>query len=170
MLPLCTKVTEIALVLNRVFNSGSYEALGTLFGDWLDADAAVVREANLVANAHFVSQPGNDLLGFGRIGFPFDASIDVFGVFSEKDDVDILRPFQRCGRADVLYGTYARIQVEEFSKRHVEAADAAADGCGQRALNALGTCERLQRFHPGGRASVARLAEMATISSSDISG
>ena len=70
-------------------------------------------------------------------GFKVDARVDVLGVFAEDDHVDLLGRLDRGGDAgEVLDGAQADVEVEHLAQGDVEGADAAADGCGERALDA----------------------------------
>ena len=65
-----------------------------------------------------------------------DAGVDVLGVLAEDDDVDLLGVLHGAGHAlVVLDGADAGVEVEKLAQGHVERADAAADGRGERALD-----------------------------------
>ncbi len=135
MLPLCTSVTELAVVVDRVLDGGAHQALGAFARDRLDADARGGREADLL-DAHFILQELDDLPGVVGFGHPFDAGVDVLGVLAENHHVGLARILQRRGDAlEVTHRAYALVEVEFLAQRDVERADAAADGRGQRALD-----------------------------------
>ncbi len=78
----------VSVVVDGVLESGTNDAGRALTGDGLDADAAGVRESNLV-DAHFILQEGDELGHAFASGFPFDAGIDVLTVLTEDDHVNV---------------------------------------------------------------------------------
>ena len=136
MLPLCTKVTLLRLWLDRVIERGANEPLAALARDRLDADARGVGEADFL-DAHLVLQKFDDLLSLGRLGRPFDARVDVFGVLAEDHDVEFLGMLDRARHAgEVTHRPQAYVEVEHLAQRDVERADAAADWRGERSFDA----------------------------------
>ena len=64
------------------------------------------------------------------------AGVDVFRVLAEENHVDLLRlAYRRRNAVEVAHRAHTGVQVEELPERHVQAADAAADGRRQRALD-----------------------------------
>ena len=78
-----------------------------------------------------------ELLAVVRAVLELDAGVDVFGVLAEDDHVGQLRPGDRRGDAlEPLHRAQADVEVEDLPQRDVDRADAAADGRGERALDA----------------------------------
>ena len=77
------------------------------------------------------------LLRLRRAAGVLDAGVDVLGVLAEDDHVGQLGLLHRRGDAgEVLHRPEADVEVEDLPQGDVERADAAADGRGQRALDA----------------------------------
>ena len=78
----------------------------------------------------------DQLLDFGRAGFPLDADVNVFGVLAEDDDVHALGMLHgRRHAGEIAHGPHAGVEIEHLAQGHVERADAAADRRRQRALD-----------------------------------
>ena len=136
MLPLWTSVTDLALVLDGVLDGGADQPFAAFAGNGFDADAARGREPDFL-HAHFLLQESDELLRFGRFGGPFDAGVNVLGVLAEDDHVHLFGMLD--GRGDAFepaHGSQANVEVEHLTQRDVQAADAFADGRGQRAFDA----------------------------------
>ena len=75
-------------------------------------------------------------LASSRAFLELDAGVHVFGVLAEDHDVELLGMLHRAGHAlVVLHRAHAGVEVENLAQRHVERADAAADGRGERSLD-----------------------------------
>ena len=126
------------VVVDGVADGGANQALRTLFGNGFDADARGFGEADFL-HAHFVLQEVDDFFAVFAFGFPFDAGVNVFGVFTEDYHVGFARVFQRRRHAvEVAHGAHALVEVEFLAQRDVERADAAAHGRGHRAFDGYG--------------------------------
>ena len=151
----------LALVLDRVADGAVDEPLGAEVADRLEADAdldadvalgradafelllpalrGVLRaEADLLELlGEFCCEEVEDLLRLGRAAGVLDAGVDVLGVLAEDHHVHLLRVLHRRGHAgEVAHRAEADVEVEHLPQGDVERADAAADGRGQRALDA----------------------------------
>src|SRR5208283_3597911 len=80
----------------------------------------------LAAFQHVFIEEFDELGTFGRAFFPFDAHVDVFGVFAEDDYVHAL---------GMLHGRDAAVEIEDLAQGYVEGTNAASDGRGQRAFD-----------------------------------
>ena len=56
----------------------------------------------LAALEHVVVEEVDHLLDFRRAFLELDACVDVFGIFTEDDDVELLRVLHRAGNALVI--------------------------------------------------------------------
>ena len=64
-------------------------------------------------------------------------AVDVLSVLAEDDDVDLFGMLHRAGHALViLHRANAGVEVENLAQSDIERADAAADGRGERSLDA----------------------------------
>src|SRR6267378_4209251 len=125
----------LAVVLDGVADGGADEPLAAFLGHGLDADRGRVREADLV-DLHLLLQELHDLLGFRRPLLPLDARVDVLRVLAEDHHVHLVRALHGRGHAlEVLHRAQADVEVEHLAQRHVERAEALADGRGERALD-----------------------------------
>ena len=123
------------VVVNGVLDGLADQALGAFARDGLDADARGVGEADL-GGAQFVLQKRDELLGLVGFGGEFNARVDVFRVLAEDDHVGLFRLFQRRWHAlEVLHGAQAHVQIQLLTQGHVQRADAAAHGRGERAFD-----------------------------------
>ncbi len=124
-----------AVVVDGVLQGLAHQALGAFLGNRLDADAAVLGEADLL-DAHFLGEELDDLLRFRRTGLPLDAGIDVLGVLAEDHHVHVAGLLHRAGHAfEPAYRALADVEIELLAQGHVQGADAATDRGGQRALD-----------------------------------
>src|SRR5215813_5117499 len=120
------------VVLDRIADRRPNEPLRAFLRHRLDADRGGVRKADLV-DLHVVLQELHDLLRFGRPLLPLDAGVDVFGVLPEDHHVDLLGMLHRRRHAlEVLHRTQTDVEVHDLTHRHVERAEALADGRGER--------------------------------------
>ena len=72
-----------------------------------------------------------------RAFLDLEAGVDVLGVLPEDHHVDLLRVLHgRRHAGEPAHRAQAHVEVEELAQRDVEAADAAADRRGERALDA----------------------------------
>ena len=122
-----------SVMVDGILDGLAHQPFATELADRLDADGRAL--------AHVFAQPvaheGDDGVGFFRIRFPLDARIDIFGVLAIDDDVHLLGVLHWAGRAgDVAHRPHAGVEVQHLAQRHVQAAKAAADGRGQRPLDA----------------------------------
>ena len=123
------------VVIDRVLDRLSHQALGAFARDRLDADARGVREADLL-DAEVVLQDLDQALGLLALGLELDAGVDVLRVLAEDDHVGLLGLLDRRRNAlEVLDRAQADVEVELLAQRDVERADAAADRRRQRALD-----------------------------------
>ena len=127
----------LAFVGDRVFHGRTEQPLGSLSRCGLEADAGTVRKTDLrVLLRKILLEQLQELLAIGRARFEFDAGVDVLGVLAEDGHVDFFRSLDR--RWDPFEPSHrpqAHVQVEQLPQRHVERADAAADGSGERAFD-----------------------------------
>ena len=121
-----------AAVVEGVLDGPADQALGAGDAHGLDADAGI--RADL--RAHLRVQELDDLRGFGRALLPFDAGVDVLGVLAEDHHVQPLRLLHGRGHAgEVAHRAHADVEVQQLAQGDVQAADAAADRRGERALD-----------------------------------
>ncbi len=146
---------RILVIVDGELDRLAHQALAALAGNRLDADAAAFREADL-GDTHLLAQEADQLGGFGAVGRPLDAGVNVLGVLAEDHHVGELRVTYRAGHAlEPAHRTHAGVQVQLLAQGHVQRPDAAAHRGGQRALDAHGVFPQgLQGFfrHPGVRA------------------
>src|SRR5215472_9450613 len=121
---------------DSVIERGANQPFGTFPRDRLDADARGLRKTNL-GYAHFVAEEFDDLFGFGRVSRPFDARIDVLGVFTEDYDVEFLgMPYRAWHSREIADRTQTNVEIEELAQSHIERSNSPADRRGQRTLDA----------------------------------
>ena len=93
------------------------------------------REANFL-HAHLIAQEFDNFVSFGRVCFPLDTRINIFGVFTEDNHIGQLRVFNRArGALIVTYRTQANVEIQLLTQRHVQRTDAAANWRRQRTFN-----------------------------------
>ncbi|MNT00599.1 hypothetical protein D3C72_1350360 [compost metagenome] len=125
----------ITIVGDSVFDGCTNQAFSAFFGARLDADAAMFRETNL-RHAHLITQEFDHFFSFGAVGFPLDARIDVFGVFTEDNHVGQFRVFNRAWRARVVtHRAQTHVQVKLLAQRNVQGTNTATDRGSQRAFD-----------------------------------
>src|SRR5690606_7443385 len=116
-----------AIVVHGILQGLAHQALGAFFRDRLDADAAVLGEADLL-DAHFLGEELDDLFGLGAAGLPFHAGINIFGVLAEDHHVHIARLLHRAGHAfEPANRALADVQVQFLTQGDVQGADAGAN-------------------------------------------
>ena len=127
----------LAAVVDRVADGGPRQAPRAFARDGLDADAGGLGEADLVVGGRecFLEQV-EKLAVLVAAGLELDPGVDVFGVLAEDHHVHELRAAHRRGHAlEPPHRPQADVEVHDLPHRHVERADAAADGGGQRPLD-----------------------------------
>ena len=93
------------------------------------------REANFL-HAHFIAQEFDHFIRFGRIGFPLDTGVDVFGVFAEDNHIGQFRMFNRARSTLIITNrAQANVEVQFLTQGNVQRTDTAADWRGQRAFD-----------------------------------
>ena len=160
--PLVHERDALSLVLDGVADGRVDQALGAEVADRLDADAdfdrprrASVRRSPRASSAtlgdlsfvpkriflnsfgKFLREEVENLLRLGRSAGVFDAGVDVFRVLAEDHHVHLLRMLHRRRHArEIPHRPQADVKIEHLPQRDVERANPAADGRGQRALDA----------------------------------
>src|SRR6202043_261146 len=127
----------LAFLGDAVADRGTDETLRPLLGHRLDADAGALREADLgVCLGEGLAEQLEKLLVVGGAGLEFDAGIDVLGVLTEDDHVDLFGVLDGRGHAlEPAHRAQAHEQVEHLPQGYVEGADAATDRGGERPLD-----------------------------------
>src|SRR3990172_187300 len=111
------------------------EGGGAVVREGLDADGRGVGEADL-GDLHLLDEEIDDLLGLGGALLPLDAGVDVLRVLPEDDHVDLLGVLHRRRHAlEIANGSETDVQVQHLAQRHVQGAEALADGRRERALD-----------------------------------
>ena len=162
MLPLCTSVTLLRLILHRVADRAVHQALGPEPAHGLDADADLDPDVPLgcadrlraaparcgrrasLPKRIFLKSFGNScceevehLLRLGRAGDVLDAGVDVLGVLPEDHHVHFLGMLDRRRHALIPANRpQADVEIEQLTQRDVQRPDAAADRRRQRAFDA----------------------------------
>ena len=92
-------------------------------------------------------QERDDLLRPVAAALELDAAVHVFGVLAEDHHVDLVGAFvRRLDALEILHRADAGIEVEADAQIDVDAAEAAADGRGERPFEAEAVIlERLER-------------------------
>ena len=125
-----------AAAFESEFDGVANQALGAEDGDGLDADAGVCAYFFLAAFEQVVVEEIDEAGGVWAALLELDAGVHVFSVFAEDDDVELLGVLHRAGHALVILDrANAGVEVEDLAQGHVEGADAAADGRGERAFD-----------------------------------
>ena len=108
------------------------QAFGIFGTNRFDADARILRQRNL----HFLDKKTGDPLGLRRLRRPFNAGVQVFGVFTENDHVDLLGMLHRArNRIDITHRTNTGVKVQLLANGNVDTANALADRCRKRPLD-----------------------------------
>jgi len=134
------------VVLDGVPNGGADEPLRAVAGNRLNAHAAGFGKADFLEPLRevFGEQLQKPVAFLGPL-LEFDPCVDVLGVLAEDDHINLLRAANRRGHAGkVADGPEADVEVQGLAKRHVQRANAAAHGGGERPFNA--DQEFLERF------------------------
>ena len=128
----------VAPVVQCVADGCAHEALRALARNWLDAKTGSIRKADLaVLLRQMLLQQRLELNVAVRTLLQINAGVNVLGVLAKDHHVHIFRAFYRRRHAgEVAHGAQAHIQVQLFAQLHVQAANAAANGRGERALDA----------------------------------
>src|SRR5205085_10354727 len=119
--------------VDRVLEGGPDEALRTRHRHRLDADARVGTDVP----SELGLAEGDEPPHLGRALLQLHAGVDVLRVLPEDDHVDLLGVLDG-GRlaGEPAHRPQADGEVEDLAEGDVEAADAAADGRGQRPFDA----------------------------------
>ncbi len=81
----------VAVMVNGVLDSLAHQSLGGKRGNWLDAETGLVEEFR----THLIAQEFSQFGVFGRTRLVFNARVDVLGVLTEDDDIDLFRVAHR---------------------------------------------------------------------------
>src|SRR4030042_1281087 len=85
---------------------------------------------------HARPQKPNPFGSFGRTFLPLNPFVDVLRVLSEDDDVHLLALLDRARHPlEIPHWPHARVEIQDLSNGHVEAPDAAPNGCSPRACS-----------------------------------
>ena len=127
----------LAAVVDGIADGGPGQALGAFARDGLDADAGGLREPDLVVGGgERLPEQLEELPVLLAAGLELDAGVDVLGVLAEDRHVHPLGVAHRRGHAlEPAHRAQADVEVHDLAHGHVERADAAADGGGQRPLD-----------------------------------
>ena len=118
-------------MFHGVFQGHADQALAAAFGHGLDADG----RGQVQGAAQLVIEEMDEALGLGAVGGPFDAGIDVFGVFPEDHHVDLFRLLHGAGHPGIIaHRADAGIQVQDLAQGDVQGPEAPADGGGEGAF------------------------------------
>ena len=119
------------IVVDCVLQSLANQTLGTLLRHRLDANTAVLWEANF-GHAKLVLQDLNQLVRFRRSCLILHARIDVFRVLAENHHVGFFRLLHRAWNAgEVAHWAQAQVKIELLTKRHVQRPNSTANWRGQ---------------------------------------
>ena len=109
-----------AVVVNRVADGLADQSGRTFLGHRFDADPGTLRKPDAV-DRHLLLQERDQFLHLGRAVGPFDAGVDVFGVFPEHDHVGRVGDLQGCRRAgEEADRSNAGVQVHFLANGDVE--------------------------------------------------
>ena len=92
-----------------------------------------IPESLRMVPAPLLLDPVDELERLGLALLELDAGVEVLGVLSDDDHVDVL--VARAGARDRERRAQVHVQVEHLAKRHVDAAEARADRSGHGALD-----------------------------------
>ena len=127
----------LALVVERVADGAPHQPFRSRRRDRFDPHAGVPADLLVGALEHAVVQEFEQLLGFGRAGFPLDAHVHVFRVLAEDHHIHLFWISHGRGNSRVVaHRPHARIQIQDLAQRHVERSNPAAHRRRQRALDA----------------------------------
>ena len=141
MFALCTAVILLAAVLARVVEGELEDAARAGDRDRLDRDAGVV----VAQRAALRLDPPDQLLGVLRAFLVLDAGVEVLGVLAHDDQIDVVEARADAGIA--LDRPHLRVHVELLAERHVDGAEAAADGRRDRPLQRdAGLADRVEHL------------------------
>ena len=116
----------------RVLNCHLYQALGSSYGNRLDADAGIKADLLFAALQHVFIQELDKLCGLGSSLLPLDPGIYIFGIFAINHDVHALGMLHRRRRAFVIFdGSNAGVKIENLPQRNVQRTNAASDWSSQ---------------------------------------
>ncbi len=124
---------RLAARLERVADGVAHQPLGAENRNGLDSHSGIGAHFFLAALQQIVVQERNQPRRVLRALLELDARVHILSVLAEDHDVEFFRVLHRAGHAlVVLHRPHARIQIENLPERHVQRADASADGRGQR--------------------------------------
>ena len=125
----------LPVIVDGVLDGSLDKPLGSFLRYGLDADAAVLVEADLLY-AHLILEELDYLVCLGGVSGPLDSGIDILAVLAEDDHVDVVRVLHRAGHAlEPAYRALTDVEVELLAQSDVEGADAASDRSGQGSLD-----------------------------------
>src|ERR1035437_7527275 len=119
----------VAPVVDRPLEREPEDALAGADADRLDADPRVRADGALAETADGLYQLEGRGLALGEL----DARVEVLGVLANDHQVDVAVAAAHAGVR--LAGPHQGEQIQIATQRHVDAAEALADSCGQRALD-----------------------------------
>ena len=117
-----------AAVIGGILEGVVCDACGAFDGDWFDADAG-----GFGSGGDFLATGGgvdltDELFGDSFAGFEFDTGVEVFGVFTDDNEIDVAG-FEEGADAFVGFaGANAGVESEFLAEVDVDAAKAFADG------------------------------------------
>jgi hypothetical protein len=127
---------RFVLMFESVLDGHPYQTLCAGHRNGLDAYAGIEANLLLAAFQHVFVEEFNQPGTIRRAFFPLDADVNVFCIFAENDNVHALGMLHRRRHSGVvLHRTHAAVEIEDLAQGHVERADAASDGRGERALD-----------------------------------
>jgi hypothetical protein len=129
------KSKALSLLLQSILHRGPNEPLGTLLRDGLDTESRSSRETDLLVELEGL-EPCKQLLALLAACLELDTGVNVFGVLTENNHVDVLGALHRAGDTlEVSHGAKAHVEIELLSESDVQGADTTADGGGQGSLD-----------------------------------